>query len=411
MAKLEKLTDLQIRNLKPRASRYTVSDGGGLEVEVLPNTGTLVWRYRYWLNGKRERVTIGEYGDRADQLGLAEARERHQELRKLVRQGVSPIKAKHKQETGTVEALFNAWVQNYVRRRVKRSESYERTIGRDVLPVIGEMLVEDVERADIWRVLDPIRARGSDQMAKHTFKVMRLLFGWAVTRGVIEKSPTDGIDANRDIAPNVHRERYLDDEELRAFWAGLDAPGEMTPEIRNALRLLMLTMVRKNELLGATWDEVDIPSRVWTIPAARMKKQRDHVVPLSDEAVAILIEQRKLGSRWVAPSSRGGKMSHASLNHALTKAEWFGLPRFSPHDFRRTASTHLNEADWPGDDIELQLAHNKADVRSIYNRARRLDARRLMLDWWARYVTGQTDDLRMQAAMQPREDNVTRITA
>jgi integrase len=163
-----------------------------------------------------------------------------------------------------------------------------------------------------------------------------------------------------------------------------------------ALHLLLLLMVRKSELTGARWEEVDFDAAKWSIPAERMKMEHPHLVPLPRQAVEMLRELHALagGSEWIFPSNRArGKrpISKTTLNAALRGLD-LGVRPFTIHDLRRTASTHLHEAGFNGDWIEMALAHKTQGVRGVYNRARYLEDRRAMHQWWSDMVDSLIDD-------------------
>jgi integrase len=163
-----------------------------------------------------------------------------------------------------------------------------------------------------------------------------------------------------------------------------------------ALHLLLITMVRKSELIEARWTEIDFEKAVWEIPAERMKMDRAHIVPLSHQALEMFKELQSLacGSLFVFPSNYhlDRPISHSTLNVAVKAMNCAGVQAFTIHDFRRTASTHLHEAGFSSDWIEKRLAHEQKGIRGVYNRAQYADQRREMLQWWADMVDAQIED-------------------
>lgn len=172
------------------------------------------------------------------------------------------------------------------------------------------------------------------------------------------------------------------------------------PTTLQSFRLLLLTMVRRNELLESTWEEFNLDDALWTIPGERTKNGKAHVVPLSRQAVAALHELKETygGIGLVLPGRTPGKgLSTGALHEAMTRNGSFGIARFTPHDFRRTASTILHEQGWNTDVIEKALNRTMKGVRGVYNKAEYLDQRREMLQAWANYL----DALKQGAKVVP----------
>lgn len=219
------------------------------------------------------------------------------------------------------------------------------------------------------------------------------MFAYAIARQKTQFNPAAAIEA-KFIATARSREVALTPEEigklLRAIYQS-----NINRAYKLGLHLLMLCMVRKSELIEARWTELDFERREWTIPAERMKKDKAHVVPLSDQAAAMFEELRALAGdcEWVFPSRNDPShpISKSTLNSAIRGLE-FEVQDFVIHDFRRTASTHLNEHDFNSDWIEKALAHETKGVRGVYNKAEWKESRRQMLQWWADFVDNQIEE-------------------
>jgi integrase len=419
------LTDTKLRNLKSGDKAYQEADEGGLFVEVMPG-GAKVWRLRYRLAGKQEKVTLGDY----PAYSLADARTWRDDCKALAGRGVSPMALKRgdpvpEDAAPVVKEMAQAFVRNWCmkaveRARVKESEAkaadtveafarrwyaeiaepansnprnVKRILDKDVIPAIGTKQIADVTVTDILAITDKIKKRGADQMALQTRNVLKRLFAYAIAREKTQFNPAAAIEA-KFIAQAKSRDMALTPDEigqlLRAIYQS-----SMKRAHKLALHLLILCMVRKSELIEARWEELDLENAEWSIPGERMKKDKPHLVPLSRQVVAMFEELKGLasGSEWVFPS-RGDlhqPIAKSTLNVAVRALE-IDVRDFVIHDFRRTASTHLHEAGFNSDWIEKALAHEQKGIRGVYNRAQYADQRREMLQWWADFVDSQIEE-------------------
>jgi integrase len=243
---------------------------------------------------------------------------------------------------------------------------------------------------------DRIKARGAPATAVHTREIVGQVYRYAIGRGLQVENPADKIQASK-IAVFKPRDRALSPVEVRSFFSALESVATL-PTLKLALRLILLTMVRKGELIGALWSEVDFEQATWTIPAARMKAGRAHVVYLSSQALDILVALKTCagGSLYLLPGRYDTEagISNATLNRVIDatlaklSAEGREMEPFTVHDLRRTGSTLLHEAGFNSDWIEKCLAHVQKGVRAIYNKAEYAEQRRQMLQSWADMVDG-----------------------
>lgn len=387
------LTDTKLRSLKPGSRAKQYADGGGLFIEVMPG-GARVWRMRYRLAGRQEKVTFGPY----PAIGLTEARLKREEAKGEIAHGLSPMRVRrHRKieatQPNTVEAFAEVWLADVVQKTNSRPRNIERVVRKDIIRAIGRKRVADVTPADVLAITDRIKARGSDTVALLTRNVLKRLFAYAIARELTTFNPAAAVEA-RFIATAKSRDRTLSADEIGRFLKAVYA-SSMRRSHKLALHLLILCMVRKGELTGARWDEFDFDKAEWTIPAERMKKDRPHVVYLSAQALDLFRELKTLacGSPFVMPS-RGSlerPISHSALNQAVRTLD-LELHDFVIHDFRRTASTHLNEMGFNSDWIEKALAHGQKGVRGVYNKAEYSDARARMLQQWADFVQSQVEE-------------------
>jgi integrase len=381
------LTDTKLKALKPRDRVYIVTDSRGLYVEVFP-TGGVIWRCRYRLNGKQEKVTIGKYPS----LTLKDARVKRDELMQLAARGKSPAKEKQliKQRlsaTTTVREFGERYYNEVVVRDRKDPTDMLRCLTKDIYPAIGEKALQDVTVADIQRLVDMKKAHGFEAAAVSLRGVLKRLFDYAVARQVVDKNPAAALPT-RFIAKLKARDRALTPEEIRTYLRTL-YQSSIRQQFKLGLHLILLTLVRKSELLNARWEHVHLDEGLWEIPAENSKTSKPHLVFLSRQAIEIFRELRFLSrtSPLVLPgrSSLNKPFAHNALNHALDGVT-FPIAHFTIHDMRRTASTLLHEADFVSDVVEKALNHTMGGVRGVYNRAEYADQRRDMLQWWGDYV-------------------------
>ena len=390
------LTDTRIKALKPKTARYQVADGGGLVLEIMVS-GSKVWRYRYSLHGKQQPlVTIGDY----PAVSLTAARERARRYSEIVAAGSSPI-AQSKKDRGadtaptTIREFSAQWFEATI---ADKSEEYRRGVRRaldkDILPVIGSKPLTEVTPGEVLELCDKIKARGAPKMALFTRNVLKRMYEYAVARHVATTNPAQALVA-RFIATQESRTRVLTPSEignvLRSIYAS-----DIRRLHKLALHLLILTMVRKSELIEARKSEFDLDAAIWRIPAERMKKDKEHWVYLSAQAVAMLREIFALteGSAFLFPTSRGGKdvpIAKSTLNTAVRALD-MEVQHFVLHDFRRTASTHLHEMGQSSDAIEKALAHSIKGIKGVYNRAEYAEERRRILQLWADFVDAQISE-------------------
>lgn len=390
------LSDMKLRNLKPGDKPYKVADRDGMYVAVL-KSGAISFRYDYRINGRRETFTLGLYGD----IGLAEARERLIAARKQVAAGVSPSSEKQRdkrklQAEKNIEQLATLWLECYDMAESTKAMR-KSIIDRDILPKFGRRLPHEVTEEDLRSLCDKIVERGAPATAVHVREIVMYMYDWSIAKGAKYANPAANIRPS-SIATFKARDRALSPEEIGIFLRVLERV-QTLPTIRMALRLILLTLVRKGEMLHAEWDEIDFVAATWTIPKERMKARRPHVVYLSQQALDLMIALKTCAgsSPYLLPSRYdiAKPMSNATLNQvinvavALANSEGVSLENFSVHDLgRRTPSTLLHEAGYNSDWIEKSLAHEQRGVRAVYNKAEYAEQRRGMLQDWANMVDG-----------------------
>jgi integrase len=328
---------------------------------------------------------------------VRDARVRACRYAEIVATGVSPV-ANAKKDRGaskTLDAVREFAEYWYEAEIANKSESYRtitrRMLDKDIFPAIGNKSLLQVTAGDVLAICDRIKGRGSPQAALVTRNVIKRMYEYAISRQVATVNPAQQLVA-RFIATPQSRTRVLTPDEigkvLRAVYAS-----DMARPSKLALHLLVITMVRKSELIEAEWSEFDFDAGIWRIPAARMKKDREHWVHLSTQALAMFGELRELShsQRFVFPMRHGNgdkPIARSTLNAAV-RAMNADVQHFVLHDFRRTASTHLHEMGQSSDAIEKALAHTIKGIKGVYNRAEYAQERRKILQLWADFVEAQ----------------------
>lgn len=348
-------------------------------------SGEKRWAMRYKIAGK---VRIGTFGD-AMQITLAQAHRKAAEWRALIEQGRDPAGEKQAQDAAE-RRLPNVctFAAEYIERHAKPNKRSwredERLLKREILPAIGDMRIDRVQRRDIVLLLDVIRDRGAPVLANRALAVARRMFAFAIERGVIEASPFVGLKATRE----KPRERVLTDDEIATLWSAT-APGapRIEPSTRMALRLLLLTGCRASEIADLEWPEVAIEAAELVLPAPRTKNGREHRLPLSAPALEILREAEALrAGPWVLPAMRGaGHVTIWGLIDAMRRI----VPGAVVHDIRRTVATGLQKLGIRLEVTEAVLNHasgSRAGVIGIYQRHDWVAEKRVALDGWARHL-------------------------
>ncbi|EME5534117.1 tyrosine-type recombinase/integrase [Escherichia coli] len=400
------LTDTKLKNLKPQDKLYKVSDRDGLYVAVL-TSGTVSFRYDYRINGRRETLVIGQYG--RDGISLAEAREELIAAKKLLKAGQSPAAAKRdgiKKIRGA--ETFAVHTDSYMKHVILADSTRamkQAVIDRDILPVLGNKMMAEITTSMVRDLCDRIVERGGRATAVQAREIISSVYRHANDRGHGLFNPAADIKPS-SIAIFKPRERTLTPEEIGLFFRTLDAIGAMGT-MKMALKLVLITMVRKGEFTNATWDEIDFKKWTWTIPSDRMKGSRAHVIYLPKQAQDILVGLQMCagGSEYLVPGRYNFRkpLSNAALNSLIDRTvkiineDGEHIQGFTVHDMRRTASTLLHEAGYPSDWIEKALAHEQKCVRAVYNKAEYARQRAYMLQQWAdmidSWINGEHTDL------------------
>lgn len=403
------LTAKALESLKPSAKPYKRADEKGLYVLVTPS-GSRLWRFKYRFRGVEKVLALGSYPDTSLKL----AREKRDEARRQLAEGVDPAEARKAAKAAaaarrdTFEAVAEEWMrkgcppQKIDRPLASRTLNKTRQLLEQKLyPKIGSKPIDEIEPPELLKALRAVESEGKRETAKRCRQIASRVFRYAVATGRATRDPAADLEGALEPPPVKHRPALTDPRDVATLMRAIRAYGGQ-PATRAALEILALTFVRPGELRLAKWREFDLDSATWVIPAERMKMRREHVVPLSEQAVAILRELRPITDRGpdslVFPSLRPGRpLSDNTLNAALRHLDYDTRTQHCAHGFRSTASTLLHELGWDSDVIECQLAHARPGVGGIYNRAHRLAERARMMQAWADYLDGLTSGARIVA--------------
>lgn len=264
-----------------------------------------------------------------------------------------------------------------------------RYFDKSVIPAIGSKAVRDVTTEDVRAIIWAKKDQGFDAAAGALRGVLKRFFDYAVTCGLAKANPVLALPM-RHVHKSRSRDRALAPEEIRAFLKA-SFESNIRRQFKIGLHLILLTMVRKSELLLARWSDVRFDESEWHIPAENSKTGKPHIVFLSRQSTGLFRELHMLagGSELVLPG-RGSltkPFAHNAINQALKIAlKGQEIPAFTIHDLRRTASTLLHENGWSSDVVEKALNHTIGGVRGVYNRAEYAPQRREMLQFWADYI-------------------------
>ncbi len=400
------LTAIQVRNAKAKEKPYKLNDGKGLFLHIA-TSGKKTWRYRYELPpGKESTFVIGEY----PVLSLETARAERVALRELVKVGINPADARRQERQAAIEAQEEAkkvvensfeaialdWHHHQKDRwTVNHAEAVIQSLERYAFKPLGGTPIDQITPPMVLEVVRAIEAKGSLEMASKTLQRIGAVFRFAVHTGRATYNPAADMRGALK-AKKVQHHTMIPPEELPLFLQAM-AKGDIHPTTKSAIQFTILTAARSGEVRGATWAEIDLEKRLWSIPAERMKMRSPHAVTLSKQALAILNRMKILhgdkGLVFPGIHYPEKSLSENTMLYALYRIGYHS--KATMHGFRALFSTIANEAGFNPDAIERQLAHREKDaVRAAYHRSEYLSEREKIMQWWAdhlhnlEYVTG-----------------------
>jgi Site-specific recombinase XerD len=414
------LKDLEIKYAARRQREYKLFDGEGLFVLVTPK-GSKLWRFKYRLAGKEKVLSLGKY----PAVSAAVARQKKQEAKRLIEQGIDPCDAKrakkHRQEPLTqFESIARAWHANRVEeldgahalRVMNRME-------RDVFPVLGKRDIKEITPPDVLAVVRAVEARGALDVSRRIKQGIGQVFRFAIASGWATSDPTVSLNDALKPRPKVQHMARVPLTELPDLVNAIrtydgEADTRRRETTRDALLFTLLTWARTSETRFAVWDEFEDlngDNPLWRLSPERMKMEREHLVPLSSQVAELLLRRRRSSNnRFVFPGERRGQpISENTMIYACYRMGYRG--RQTVHGFRGLGSTWANEAEcYRPDWVEMALAHADEDeVRGAYNSALYLTPRRRMLQDWANHLDGSVIAVKTEmptaATVQPPREN------
>jgi integrase len=403
-----------VRAARPRERRYVLCDGQGLSLHVMP-WGSKWWRFRYHFRRAERMISLGVY----PRVNLATARRRLADARGLLARGIDPgaDRRQHRIATArTFESVAREWLKGLevpVAKGLVTSDTLKdatRILERHIFPDLGTRPIGDIQSHELLRVLKGLELKGLRFTARRAKQRCSRVFRHAVGLGYAERDITVSLRGLLEPPRTRHRPGITDPRRLGELLRAID--GYAGREVIGiALKLSLLFFVRPGELRKARWEQFDLERAQWRIPARCMKARVQHLVPLSRQALELLGKLHSLtgDSEYLFPQIRddGRPLPGTALGCAL-RALGFSSTEVTPHGFRATACTLLNEMGWRSEAIERQMAHGVSDsVRRHYNYAQHLPERRVMMQAWADYL----DDLHSAQNEQTSTALFSRVTS
>ncbi|EEH6334457.1 tyrosine-type recombinase/integrase [Salmonella enterica] len=386
------LTNTEVLRPKALEKDLTLHDGDGLFL-IVKTSGKKLWRFRYQRPATKQRTMMGLGAFPA--LSLADARGLRADYLALLANGIDPqIQAEvaEEQQQIALDSIFSTVAANWFKLKSKSvtpdyAKDIWRSLEKDVFPAIGEIPVQQIKARTLIEALEPIKARGALETVRRLVQRINEIMIYAVNTGLIDANPASGIGMAFE-KPKKQNMPTLRPEELPKLMHSL-VMSNLSVSTCCFIEWQLLTLVRPSEASGARWAEIDLDTKLWTIPAERMKAKREHIVLLSPQALEILDVMKPISAHreHVFPSRNDPKqaMNSQTANAALKRIGFGG--KLVAHGLRSIASTAMNEAGFSPDIIEAALAHSdKNEVRRTYNRSTYLEQRKDLMSWWGLFV-------------------------
>ena len=399
-----KLTELSIKQAKPKEKQYKLTDGEGMYLRIYPN-GSKYWQLKYRFDGKQKTLSFGVWPG----VKLIEAREKRIEALKKIKQGIDPIKDKLDKINNNLEkdrqkeideqrinnTFYKVSLEWYKRQALQWTEKHSvdvlNSLKFHVYPDLGERPISDITKKDVIATLRELESEGKHETCYRVRQRLEAIFDYAEIEEHCLSNPARGLQ-KIFIKPQPKTHASIPISELPSFLQKIISDTEAFPTTKLAMMFMVHVFVRSKSQRLAKWNdfELDCDEPLWIVPALDMKMGIELHVPLSPQVVKILEEMEQFSGPdgYVFPQVRNPQkaMSANTLQYYSNRLGYAG--RNTIHGFRSVASTVLNESKkWHPDVIELQLAHlvgNK--VRRAYNRAEHLEERRRMMEWWSNYL-------------------------
>ncbi|ENZ3965798.1 integrase domain-containing protein [Klebsiella aerogenes] len=386
------LTNTEVLRAKALEKDLTLHDGDGLFL-IVKTSGKKLWRFRYQRPATKQRTMMGLGAFPA--LSLADARGLRADYLALLANGIDPqIQAEvaEEQQQIALDSIFSTVAANWFQLKSKSvtpdyAKDIWRSLEKDVFPAIGEFPVQQIKARTLVEALEPIKARGALETVRRLVQRINEIMIYAVNTGLIDANPASGVGMAFE-KPKKQNMPTLRPEELPKLMRSL-VMSNLSVSTRCLIEWQLLTLVRPSEASGARWAEIDLSAKLWTIPAERMKAKREHIVPLSPQALDVLDVMKPISAHreHVFPSRNDPKlpMNSQTANAALKRIGFGG--KLVAHGLRAIASTAMNEAFFNPDAIEAALSHiDKNEIRRAYNRSNYLKKRIELMEWWGKKI-------------------------
>ena len=386
------LSNTEVLRAKALDKDLTLHDGDGLFLIVKTN-GKKLWRFRYQRPTTKKRTMIGIGAFPA--ISLADARRLRANYLALLANGLDPqVQAEliEEQQQIAIDSIFSTVAFNWFQLKSKSvtpdyAKDIWRSLEKDIFPAIGELPVQQIKARTLVEALEPIKARGALETVRRLIQRINEIMIYAVNTGLLDANPASGVGMAFE-KPKKQNMRTLRPEELPELMRSL-AMSNLSVPTRCLIEWQLLTLVRPSEASGARWAELDLDAKLWVIPSERMKAKREHIVPLSPQALDILMVMKPISGHrtYIFPSRNDPqKAMNSQTANAALKRIGYGQ-KLVAHGLRSIASTAMNEAGFNSDVIETALSHvDKDEVRRAYNRALYLEQRKELLNWWELFV-------------------------
>lgn len=386
------LTNTEVQQAKPKDKEFNLVDGDGLALRVKPN-GSKLWIFNYYrpYTKKRTSLSLGAY----PAVTIAEARKKRSTAKELLANDIDPkeyrddqSRISEKAHNNTLEYIASQWLE-IKKADVSANHATDtwRSLQLHIFPSLGKVPIHKITAIKAIDTLKPVAAKGNLETIKRLCQRLNEIMIYATNAGLIESNPLAGISKafKRPIKQHLPT---LKPDELPLLLHTLT-----TASIKHTTRCLiewqLHTMVRPSEAAGTRWDEINLGTAIWHIPAERMKRKKEHIFPLSNQCLALLELMKPISGRsqFVFPSDRDPK-KHANPQTANTALKRMGFDKkLVAHGLRSLASTILNEEGFDADVIEAALAHTgNNEVRNAYNRANYLERRKPVMQWWSDHI-------------------------
>ncbi len=395
------LTNIEIKNAKPKEKDYKLFDGGGLFL-LVATTGGKRWRLKFRLNNKENIIALGTYPS----ISLKDAREIRDNYKSMIAKGINPIEEKksklkkikleEKKKENTFFKVSQEWHKNY---KTEVSENYhiklDRALENYLYPYIKNKPIEKISRLDIIEILQELKNKGLIDTASRVYMLLNKIYKYAVTLEYVPHNIIADIEQRNILGKREknHYPTFTKKEDIKGLLLSIDEySGDYTTKM--ALKILPFVFVRSFNIRHCEWNEINFETKEWIIPASKMKTKSEFILPLSNYVIELLEKVKKFtsDSKYVFPSfkDKNRPMSDNTLISALRRMG-YTKEEFVPHSFRAMFSTiayeNMNEHQCSGEVIEALLAHKETNkVKEAYNRANYKTGMRNLINWYSNYL-------------------------